>query len=210
MRQMASPNPVPSALVETNTLNTFPNCAGSIPGPESCTDTTISSRPRTSVLTSNPRLRLVVIDIASTALLIRLKQPPAVGSHCRRPAAVPSLARGGSPRSEHSALLARILLHLGQSRSHRSDFVPGRAYRTGPECRRTLPKHDARAFLSYSEPPVLFHDQVASFQDTSLLSPRPSRWLTGLPCPVSNRSRNHLSVQQLIIPFALQHSVRAS
>src|SRR3984893_19094941 len=70
MRQMASPNPVPSAFVETNALNTFSNCLGSIPGPESCTDTAISSRPRISVLTSNARLRLV---IASTALLIRFK-----------------------------------------------------------------------------------------------------------------------------------------
>src|SRR5580704_9023960 len=32
MRQMASPNPVPSAFVETNALSTFSNCLGSIPG----------------------------------------------------------------------------------------------------------------------------------------------------------------------------------
>src|SRR5262245_33255421 len=64
MRQMASPNPVPCAFVETNALNTLSNCLESIPGPESCTETTISSRPRTSVLTRNVREREIMIQVA--------------------------------------------------------------------------------------------------------------------------------------------------
>jgi hypothetical protein len=69
---MASPNPIPCGFVVTNASNMLSDFSGSIPGPESSTDTTIAPRPSHSVLTRSTRARSVIETIASIALRTKL------------------------------------------------------------------------------------------------------------------------------------------